>query len=90
MSQLGMCDKRQYEHNGPHEKIGEHDQRVPPFPCINWHAVIPADVSIDSIEVRWIPAAEVFFVDFGRVRFSASINAARLLADALREAVRQV
>jgi hypothetical protein len=38
--QLGMCDKRQYEHNGPHLKIGKYGQNLPPFPCINWHPVI--------------------------------------------------
>ena len=39
MSKLGMCDKRQYEHNGPHELIQDHGQRMPPFPCVNWHPV---------------------------------------------------
>lgn len=37
---LGMCDKRQYEHNGPHQLIPALGQNIPPFPCVNWHAVV--------------------------------------------------
>src|SRR5579859_4899398 len=33
---LGTCDKHQYEHCGPHERIGEYGQMMPPFPCQNW------------------------------------------------------
>lgn len=40
MDDLGMCDKRQYEHNGPHQRITEHGQNMPPFPCVNWHPVV--------------------------------------------------
>jgi hypothetical protein len=40
MNELGMCDKRQYEHNGPHRQIGKHGQNMPPFPCVNWHPVV--------------------------------------------------
>lgn len=38
--QLGMCDKRQYEHNGPHRLIAENGQNLPPFPCVGWHPVV--------------------------------------------------
>jgi hypothetical protein len=34
--QLGTCDKKQYEHAGPHERIGDCSQSMPPFPCVNW------------------------------------------------------
>ena len=33
---MGFCDKRQYEHAGPHNRITEHGQMLPPFPCVNW------------------------------------------------------
>jgi hypothetical protein len=45
-------------------------------------------IDIDSLEIRWIPAAGAFFVDFGNARFALSPTAAILLADGLREAVR--
>ena len=32
----GTCDKTQYEHQGSHEQIFEHGQKLPPFPCENW------------------------------------------------------
>jgi hypothetical protein len=35
-SKLGTCDKKQYEHCGPHEQIYEVFQSMPPFPCVNW------------------------------------------------------
>lgn len=34
--QLGRCDFKQYEHCGPHERIPEIGQRLPPFGCKNW------------------------------------------------------
>ena len=33
---LGTCDKRQYEHCGPHNQIFDTCQSMPPFPCVNW------------------------------------------------------
>lgn len=45
-------------------------------------------VDFYSLQIRWIPAAKAFFVDFGNVRFSVSKTAALLLADGLHEAVR--
>lgn len=33
---LGVCDKRQYEHCGPHQEVIEIGQTLPPFPCENW------------------------------------------------------
>ena len=34
--ELGTCDKKQYEHSGAHERIGEYGNKLPPFPCENW------------------------------------------------------
>src|SRR5260221_4845483 len=36
---LGRCDKRQYEHAGDHQRVGEYGQSMPPFPCVNWKPV---------------------------------------------------
>lgn len=33
---LGTCDKKQYEHCGPHPRYGEIGQAGPPFLCVNW------------------------------------------------------
>lgn len=35
-AQIGRCDFKQYEHCGPHERIPEIGQRLPPFGCKNW------------------------------------------------------
>jgi Lar family restriction alleviation protein len=35
---LGRCDKKQYEHAGLHQRVGEYGQSLPPFPCENWKA----------------------------------------------------
>jgi len=45
---LGMCDKRQYEHNGTHPQIVDWGQKLPPFPCVNWHEVVP-DEELESV-----------------------------------------
>ena len=64
---VGTCDKRQYEHNGPHEEIREHGQRMPPFPCVNWkplasklpHPEPPRNKQVPeqtiSDECKWCP-----------------------------------
>lgn len=33
---LGRCDKKQYEHRGPHPQYRDVGQRLPPFGCVNW------------------------------------------------------
>lgn len=33
---LGRCDKKQYEHCGPHPRYADVGQKLPPFPCMNW------------------------------------------------------
>ena len=38
---LGICDRKQYEHCGLHEKVPETGGMLPPFGCKNWR-VIPA------------------------------------------------
>lgn len=53
-NELGMCDKRQYEHTGPHRLIPENGQNVPPFPYVNWHAVAEPDAE----ERRWSDRVE--------------------------------
>jgi hypothetical protein len=40
---LGTCDKKQYEHNGPHAQIHEFGQLMPPFPCVNWKPIEPKE-----------------------------------------------
>lgn len=43
MSQeLGTCDKKQYEHSGPHERVFQHEQSLPPFACQNWKPIAAA------------------------------------------------
>ena len=60
---LGMCDKRQYEHNGPHPQIVDWGQNHPPFPCVNWHEVVPDEglESVRSIAERTGIANEIGF-----------------------------
>ncbi len=53
---LGLCDKKQYEHSGPHECIPERGQKLPPFPCVNWRAgearaAIEGEPSSESVEL---------------------------------------
>jgi hypothetical protein len=48
------------------------------------------DTSIYSLEIRWNAQARAFFVDYGNVRFSVTRLGAQLLADGLREAVRNL
>jgi hypothetical protein len=45
---LGTCDKHQYEHCGPHEKIHEVGQSMPPFPCENWKPL--SMISVNEVE----------------------------------------
>lgn len=41
-SALGRCDFKQYEHCGPHERIPDVGQRLPPFGCKNWQPDSPS------------------------------------------------
>jgi hypothetical protein len=50
---LGTCDKKQYEHSGPHGEVLEVGQMLPPFPCQNWKP-IPAGSSGET-EPAWNP-----------------------------------
>ncbi len=43
-----------------------------------------------EFEIRWNAQARAFFVDYGNVRFSVTRLGAQLLADGLREAVRNL
>ena len=43
-----------------------------------------------ELEIRWNAQARAFFVDYGNVRFSVTRLGAQLLADGLREAVRNL
>ena len=45
---------------------------------------------IDSLEIRWNAQARAFFVQYGNIRFAVSLTGAQLLADALREAVKNL
>lgn len=46
---LGRCDFRQYEHGGPHERIPDVGQRLPPFGCKNWKPEQPAPVHQEAV-----------------------------------------
>jgi hypothetical protein len=50
---LGRCDFRQYEHCGPHERIPDVGQRLPPFGCKNWNAL-----SDDVVDDKFVPFDE--------------------------------
>lgn len=52
---MGFCDKKLYEHSGPHNRIADTGQMLPPFGCVNWHQ-IPRDdddVKSASVEAYW-------------------------------------
>lgn len=49
---VGRCDFKQYEHCGPHERIPDVGQRLPPFGCKNWSP--KAEVSERSDEVTGV------------------------------------
>jgi hypothetical protein len=56
-NELGTCNKKQYEHSGPHEKVFDVCQSMPPFPCENWQPIPAATSEAPEHlcdELRWI------------------------------------
>lgn len=51
---LGRCDKKQYEHCGPHPQYPDVGQRLPPFGCVNWKAE-PSMAENDAPELKPCP-----------------------------------
>ena len=59
------------------------------YPMKKFHSE-RSGVRFPALDVRWNTQARAFFVEYGNARFSVTRNGAIILADALREAVKNL
>ena len=52
---MGICEKHQYEHAGPHQRVMEVGQSLPPFPCVNWEPTEEDGVEQSYEIVKTVP-----------------------------------
>lgn len=69
---LGKCDKKQYEHCGPHPRYAEVGQRLPPFACVNWKPTpAPQETPAQHSPLPWEAYADVIYSPEGKAAVAA-------------------